>query len=135
MAHLRVKGLCKSFGDTSVLSGVSLEVQSGELLAILGASGNGKTTLLRLIAGFERADAGRIEIDGRIVADARTYLLPEQRHVGYVAQEGALFPHLSVADNIVFGLPRWQRRKRYRVAELLELVGLPASENPNFRYM
>jgi iron(III) transport system ATP-binding protein len=126
MAHLQVRDLCKSFGDGPVLSGVSLEMRSGELLAILGASGSGKTTLLRLIGGFERADAGSIEIDGHVVADARTHLPPEQRRLGYVAQEGALFPHLSVADNIVFGLPRRQRRERYRVAELLELVGLPA---------
>lgn len=126
MAHLQVRELSKSFGGAPVLEGVTLEVQPGELLAILGASGSGKTTLLRLICGFERADGGTIEIDGRIVADARTRLLPEQRRVGYVAQEGALFPHLSVADNIVFGLSRWQRRKRYRVAELLEFVGLPA---------
>jgi iron(III) transport system ATP-binding protein len=127
MAHLQVRDLCKRFGDTQVLSGASFQVQPGELVAVLGASGSGKTTLLRLICGFERADAGSIEIDGRVVADARTHIPPEQRLVGYVAQEGALFPHLSVADNIVFGLPRWQRRKRYRVVELLELVGLPAS--------
>jgi iron(III) transport system ATP-binding protein len=127
MAHLQVRNLYKSFGTMQVLNGVGLEVQPGKLLAILGASGSGKTTLLRLICGFERPDSGDIEIDERVVADARTYLPPEQRHVGYVAQEGALFPHLSVADNIVFGLPRRQRRQRHSVAELLRLVGLPAS--------
>jgi iron(III) transport system ATP-binding protein len=131
MAHLQVRELSKSFGGAPVLEGVTLEVQPGELLAILGASGSGKTTLLRLICGFERADGGTIDIDGRIVADARTRLPPEQRRVGYVAQEGALFPHLSVADNIVFGLSRWQRRKRYRVAELLELVGHTAHGSPH----
>jgi len=130
MAHLQLRDLCKSYGDTTVLRGINLDVRSGGLLAILGASGSGKTTLLRLICGFERADAGSIEVDGRIMADQRAHLPPEQRRVGYVAQEGALFPHLQVAENIVFGLPRWQRRKRHRVAELLELVGLPTSFAP-----
>ncbi|MGH6673914.1 MAG: ABC transporter ATP-binding protein [Bryobacteraceae bacterium] len=124
MVHLRIEKLVKGFGGEPVLRGIDLAVQSGRLLAVLGASGSGKTTLLRLICGFERPDGGIIEISGRIASDARTHLSPEQRQVGYVAQEGALFPHLSVADNIAFGLPRRLRRKRDRVFELLELVGL-----------
>ncbi len=127
MAHLNIKELGKRFGGVPVLNGVRLTVRFGELLAILGASGSGKTTLLRLICGFERADAGIIEIDGQVVADPRIHVPPDQRQIGYVAQEGALFPHLSVADNIVFGLPRRLRRARHRVAELLDLVGLPGS--------
>jgi len=127
MTHLLIKELDKRFLGDPVLRGVDLAVRSGELVAILGASGSGKTTLLRLICGFERADDGTIAIDGRIVAGPQTHLPPEQREIGYVAQEGALFPHLSVADNIVFGLPRRLRRARFRVTELLELVGLPAS--------
>jgi len=124
MLHLRIDKLSKGFGGVPVLRGIDLAVHSGELLAILGASGSGKTTLLRLICGFERPDAGSIEISGRIITDPRTHLSPEQRQIGYVAQDGALFPHLSVADNIVFGLPRQLRRKQYHVFELLELVGL-----------
>jgi iron(III) transport system ATP-binding protein len=110
-----------------VLSGVDLTVASGALVTILGASGSGKTTLLRLICGFERADAGTIEVDERTVSGPGLHVPPEQRQIGYVAQEGALFPHLTVADNIGFGLPRRLRRTRQRVTELLELVGLPAS--------
>jgi iron(III) transport system ATP-binding protein len=127
MATLRITGLAKSFGGNRVLSGVDLTVASGALVTILGASGSGKTTLLRLVCGFERADAGTIEVDDRLVFGPGLHVPPEQRQIGYVAQEGALFPHLSVADNIVFGLPRRLRRTHQRVGELLELVGLPAS--------
>ena len=127
MAHLEISNLSKSYDRQPVLNDLNLSVSSGQLVAILGASGSGKTTLLRLICGFERADAGGIEIDGRAVSGPRTHLPPEQRQVGYVAQEGALFPHLSVADNIAFGLSRRMRRAHDRVAELLDLVGLPRS--------
>jgi iron(III) transport system ATP-binding protein len=127
VAELRIAGLAKAFGSHQVLHDLSLAVASGNLVAILGASGSGKTTLLRLICGFERADAGVIEVGGQRVVGPRLHLPAERRQIGYVAQEGALFPHLSVADNIVFGLPRRERRARHRVGELLELVGLPAS--------
>ena len=127
MADLRIAGLAKAFGTQTVLQDVSLEIGSGRLVAILGASGSGKTTLLRLICGFERADAGIIEVDGQRIAGTGLHVPAERRQIGYVAQEGALFPHLSVADNIVFGLPRRSRRARYRVGELLDLVGLSAA--------
>ncbi|MCX4164869.1 MULTISPECIES: ABC transporter ATP-binding protein [Paraburkholderia] len=127
MSELRIRGLHKSFDGHPVLHGIDLSVERGTLLALLGPSGSGKTTLLRVLCGFERADGGTVEIDGRRVVGDGLHLPSEQRRVGYVPQEGALFPHLSVADNIVFGLPRAQRRARHRVAELLELVGLPAS--------
>jgi iron(III) transport system ATP-binding protein len=126
MSELRIRGLRKSFDGQPVLHGIDLSVERGTLLALLGPSGSGKTTLLRLLCGFERADGGSVDIDGRRVADDNLHMPSEQRRIGYVPQEGALFPHLSVADNIVFGLPRMQRRARHRVAELLELVGLPA---------
>jgi iron(III) transport system ATP-binding protein len=126
MTELSIAGLAKSFGPNAVLRGVDLDVASGKLVAILGPSGSGKTTLLRLLCGFERADKGVIRIGGDVVSDGTRHVPPERRHIGYVAQEGALFPHLSVADNVVFGLPLDQRRARHRVGELLELVGLPA---------
>jgi len=127
MATLAIKGLSKAFGQHQVISNVDLDVPSGKLVAILGASGSGKTTLLRLICGFERADAGQIQIGDDVAVDRHRHLLPEKRQIGYVAQEGALFPHLSVADNIVFGLKRRQRRLHAGVGELLEMVGLSAS--------
>ncbi len=104
------------------LGPLSLAVGRGELLVVVGPSGSGKTTLLRLIAGFERPDSGTIIIDGRVVADATRWVEPEERRVGMVFQDYALFPHLTVEQNIAFGLSR--RRSRARARELLELVGL-----------
>ncbi len=104
------------------LGPLSLSVQKGELVAVLGPSGSGKTTLLRVIAGFERPDRGSIVIDGRIVADATRWVEPEDRGVGMVFQDYALFPHLTVAQNIAFGLNK--NDSRARIHELLKLVGL-----------
>jgi iron(III) transport system ATP-binding protein len=123
MAALAIIGLHCRF-RRPVLTGVNLTVAPGGLTAILGASGSGKSTLLRLICGFERPQAGTIAIGNRIVAGPGVFVPPERRHVGYVAQEGALFPHLSVAHNILFGLKR-RDRKLGRAVELLGLVGLP----------
>jgi iron(III) transport system ATP-binding protein len=120
---MRVSGLHKSFGRHPVLTGVDLDVASGSFTALLGPSGSGKTTLLRVIAGFERADAGSVEVGGRIVDDGRAFVSPARRRIGFVSQEGTLFPHLTVGRNIGFGLPRGADRKA-RVAELLELVGM-----------
>ena len=123
MTQLAVTGLYKAFGDHPVLAGVDLEVPAGSLTAILGPSGSGKTTLLRVLAEFERADAGTVTIGGSVVDGPGVYLPPERRRIGYVPQEGSLFPHLTVAANIGFGLPARQRRGP-ATAELLEAVGL-----------
>ncbi|MFN2497394.1 MAG: ABC transporter ATP-binding protein, partial [Pseudonocardiaceae bacterium] len=122
MSELAVRGVVKSFGATTVLRGVDLSVPKGALAAVLGPSGCGKTTLLRVVAGFDRADAGEVVIGGRLVSGPGVAVPPERRRVGMVPQEGALFPHLSVAGNVGFGLPRRQRTSR--VAEMLDLVGL-----------
>ena len=122
MSELQITGLHKSFGATQVLEGLELSVPAGSLTAILGASGSGKTTLLRVLAGLLRADRGTIEIGGRIVDGRGEHVPAERRHVGYVPQEGALFPHLTVKANITFGLARRERRGGAR--ELLETVGL-----------
>ena len=123
MSELVVRGLEKSFGSVRVLEELDLVVPAGRLAAVLGPSGCGKTTLLRIVAGFETADRGTVVLDGVQVAGPGMHLPPERRRVGVVPQEGALFPHLTVAGNVGFGLSRAQRRAG-RIDELLGLVGL-----------
>jgi iron(III) transport system ATP-binding protein len=131
-----VRGLWKSFGKVEVLRNVDLEVPTGSLTAVLGPSGCGKTTLLRMIAGFDQPDAGTISLNGQVVFERGRSTPPERRHVGYVAQEGALFPHLNVEANLLYGLSRFGRGNREqgrdRAIELLELVGL--EENLRTRF-
>ncbi len=125
MAELRCEGLAKSYGARTVLADLDLVVPAGTLTAILGASGSGKTTLLRLIIGFIAADEGTITVDGSVVAEAgKVNVAADKRAIGYVAQEGALFPHLTVAENVAFGLPRAERKTSARIGEALDLVGL-----------
>jgi iron(III) transport system ATP-binding protein len=126
MSSLTVKDLTKAFGTTPVLTGVDLHVPSGSFTALLGPSGCGKTTLLRLIAGFEDPDTGTVAVGDRLVTGAGRSVAARRRGIGFVPQEGGLFPHLTVAGNISFGLPRRQRRDGGRVRELLRLVGLDA---------
>ncbi len=102
---IRLSGVTKRFGDVVALDEASLAVRRGEIVALLGPSGCGKTTLLRTIAGFERPDGGSIEIDGRPVTDVSSWIPPERRRVGMVFQDYALFPHLTVAQNVGFGIP------------------------------
>jgi ABC-type polar amino acid transport system ATPase subunit len=118
-----LSGIHKYFGRTEVLAGIDLSIPAGSVLALLGPSGCGKTTLLRLIAGFDPLDEGQIAFGGRTMATARTCVPPEQRAIGYVPQEGTLFPHLTVEGNIRFGLMRRSGRHE-RVKEVLALTGL-----------
>jgi iron(III) transport system ATP-binding protein len=120
-----LSGVVKSFGPVRAVQGVSLEIERGELMAVLGPSGCGKTTLLRLVAGFERPDEGRISVAGRELAGPECFVMPENRRVGTVFQDYALFPHLTVKANVAFGLSRRERDERERLTQrTLELVGL-----------
>ncbi|MDP8937639.1 MAG: ABC transporter ATP-binding protein, partial [Actinomycetota bacterium] len=110
-------------GGVVALDGVDLVVPTGDLVAVLGPSGCGKSTLLRVIAGFERPDRGTVCVGGRTVAGPATCMAPERRRVGIVPQEQALFPHLSVAANVAYGLPRGPGRDG-RVDDMLRLAGL-----------
>ena len=126
MTALTLTGVTKAFGSTRVLQGVDLHVPARTLTAVLGPSGCGKTTLLRLVAGFDDPDSGTIALAGAVVAGDGRPRPPQRRRVGYVPQEGALFPHLSVAANVTFGLPR-RERSAATVARFLSLVGLDAA--------
>ena len=130
MPDLHCVGVAKAYGARRVLTDVDLEVPSGTLTAILGASGSGKTTLLRVVVGFVAPDHGTIAVGDDVLADERRHVAPERRAIGYVPQEGALFPHLTVGENIGFGLARAERQHGARVAETLELVGLDESYAP-----
>ncbi|RGC66985.1 Fe(3+) ions import ATP-binding protein FbpC [Micromonospora sp. MW-13] len=123
MSYLELRAVAKRYGPVDALTRVDLTVAPGTLTAVLGPSGCGKTTLLRCVAGFEHIDAGSITVDGRTVAGDSTHLAPHRRKVAIVPQESALFPHLSVRDNVAYGLDRATRRTS-RVHEVLTLVGL-----------
>jgi iron(III) transport system ATP-binding protein len=126
MNELHVEGLTKSYGaDEPVLRGLDLTVPSGALAAVLGPSGCGKTTMLRIVAGFLHGEAGTVRLGDRLLSGPGVHVSPERRRIGIVPQEGALFPHLSVARNVAFGLTRVERsERRRRTEDMLELVGL-----------
>ncbi|APW42561.1 ABC transporter ATP-binding protein [Rhodoferax saidenbachensis] len=124
MTFLDLSAVRKSYGPVVALDTVSLAVPEGSRTAIVGASGSGKTTLLRIIAGFDLPDAGKVVLGGQLLADGPQAVPAHQRGIGYVAQDGALFPHLRIADNVGFGLPRDTPQRQARIAELMDMVAL-----------
>ena len=125
MSDVSLRGVSKSFGALQAVREVSLEIERGELMAVLGPSGCGKTTLLRTIAGFERPDAGTVVVGDEVVAGSGRFVPPERRRIGMVFQDYALFPHLTVRANVAFGLAARPRDERDPVTlRTLELVGL-----------
>lgn len=132
MEVLSIKNLSKRFGQKLqyAVNSANLTVEKGELLALVGESGSGKTTLLRLIAGFEEADNGQIIINGEKVVDDNFSIKPEKRKIGMVFQDYALFPHLTVSENIEFGLSKnIFKDKKARVQEVMQMVGLRSYAN------
>lgn len=124
MSFLDIQAVRKAYGSTIVLDGVDLRVAAGSRTAIVGPSGSGKTTLLRIIAGFETPDTGRVVMGERVLADGPDAVPAHRRGIGFVPQDGALFPHLSVADNVGFGLPRDTPQRLRRIDELMDMVAL-----------
>ncbi|MGE7957498.1 ABC transporter ATP-binding protein [Pseudomonas sp. NPDC089530] len=126
MNALELNAICKSFGAQRVLDHIDLSVPAGSRTVIVGPSGSGKTTLLRLIAGFEFPDSGSLSLNGQPLFDSTHEVPAHQRLIGYVPQDGALFPHMTVAANIGFGLAAKGSARQERIAELLDSVALPA---------
>jgi iron(III) transport system ATP-binding protein len=124
VTFLQLKGLVKRFGAVAALDGVSFNANAGSRTAIVGPSGSGKTTLLRLIAGFDVPDSGSITLGGEDLAQGKQAKPAHLRGIGVIAQDGALFPHLSVGDNIGFAIPRDEKNRVNLIAGLAETVGL-----------
>ena len=126
MSILKLINLSKTFSEKEgrVVDNVSLEMEQGEILALLGESGSGKTTVLRMIAGFEPPSSGEVHIDGKLAAGNGTFIMPEKRGVGVVFQDYALFPHLTVRQNMEFGLKGLDSGLRSeRINEMMEITG------------
>ncbi|PIE25288.1 MAG: ABC transporter ATP-binding protein [Neptuniibacter caesariensis] len=127
--HLNLTDVTISYGDTEVVHSVSLVLEKGEIGCLLGPSGCGKSTLLRAIAGFEAVKSGSITMLGKTLSSSSANIPTEKRKIGMVFQDIALFPHLSIADNIAFGIRHWSKSEQtQRIKELLDLVGLPGLE-------
>ncbi len=124
MTILELRAIRKSYGPIEVLGGIDLSVAAGSRTAIVGPSGSGKTTLLRIIAGFEAPDSGRVSFGEQLLADGPDMVPAHRRGIGFVPQDGALFPHLTVAENVGFGLPRNTPGRDERIAELMDMVAL-----------
>ncbi|HQZ12821.1 MAG TPA: ABC transporter ATP-binding protein [Devosia sp.] len=133
MSVLSIRGLAKRYGATQALADFDLDVAGGSRVAIVGPSGSGKTTLLRLIAGFESPDAGEIKLDGQTLATAEAGVPAHRRNVGLVMQEGALFPHLSILDNIRFGITDRAdgEAEALKLMDLVELDRAMANRSPH----
>jgi iron(III) transport system ATP-binding protein len=127
MSLLSLQNVSKAYGEVKALRDVSLTLEPNSRTAVVGASGSGKSTLLRLIAGFDVPDSGRVAMDGQILANGAAAVPAYQRGIGFVSQDGALFPHLSVADNIGFGLDRSGPEREARILELMDMVELARS--------
>jgi iron(III) transport system ATP-binding protein len=127
--RLEVRNLKRAFDGRVVVDDVSLSIQPGQVTCLLGPSGCGKSTTLRMIAGVDMQDSGEIYVDGNLICDTVFRIPPERRHTGLMFQDFALFPHLSVAENVAFGLSGSRQDKTARVRELLARVGLARFED------
>lgn len=127
MSFLSLRGIGKRYERNTVLDAIDLDMSPGSRTSIVGPSGSGKTTLLRIIAGFEAPDTGRLNLDGKELANGAAIIPAHRRGIGFVTQDGSLFPHLNIADNIGFGLDRGTPGRDRRILDLMHAVDLDTS--------
>jgi len=126
---LTLSNISKSFDNTEVLKDISLDIERGKIISLLGKSGSGKSTLLNIIAGFEQSQSGILCLNNKILSDSHSFVEPQKRNIGFVFQNYALFPHMTIFDNITFGIDRLAKEEKIQVAsKLLDLVDLSGYE-------
>jgi iron(III) transport system ATP-binding protein len=127
---LTLSNISKSFDKTEVLKDITLDIQKGKIISLLGKSGSGKSTLLNIIAGFEQSKTGMLCLNNKILSDKSTFIEPQKRNIGFVFQNYALFPHMTIFDNITFGIYHLKKAEKVKIAnDLLNLVHLNGYEN------
>jgi len=127
---LTLSNISKSFGRTEVLKNITLDIQKGKIISLLGKSGSGKSTLLNIIAGFEHSQTGEIHLNNTVLSDKDIFMEPQHRNIGFVFQNYALFPHMTIFENITFGIDKLVKEEKIKVAsDLLSLVHLNGYES------
>lgn len=127
---LTLNNISKSFGNTEVLKDISLDVQKGKIISLLGKSGSGKSTLLNIIAGFEQSQAGELRLNNTVLSNKNVFIEPQHRNIGFVFQNYALFPHMTIFENITFGIDHLPKEEKIKIAkDLLLLVHLNGYES------
>ena len=126
---LTLNNISKSFDNNEILKDITLDIEKGKIISLLGKSGSGKSTLLNIIAGFEQSKTGILCLNNKILSDQKTFIEPQKRNIGFVFQNYALFPHMTIFDNITFGIENYPKEEKNKIAkELLELVHLSGYE-------
>ncbi|BFU76826.1 ATP-binding cassette domain-containing protein [Arcobacter sp. 15-2] len=126
---LTLNNISKSFDNNEILKDITLDIEKGKIISLLGKSGSGKSTLLNIIAGFEQSKTGILCLNNKILSDQKIFIEPQKRNIGFVFQNYALFPHMTIFDNITFGIENYQKEEKNKIAkELLELVHLSGYE-------
>lgn len=126
---LELRNIYKNFGDTEVLKDINLNIKKGEIVSLLGLSGSGKSTILNIISGFEEACGGKVIYKGRTILDDKVFIEPQNRNIGFVFQNYALFPHMNIYDNITFGVSKLKKEQKDRIVDgLLKLIDLEGFE-------
>ena len=126
---LKLKNISKSFNNVEVLKDINLNIKKGKIISLLGKSGSGKSTLLNIIAGFDESDSGEMNVNNKIIFDNNTFIQPQNRNIGFVFQNYALFPHMNIFDNITFGIDDYPKKEKIEISKnLLKLVHLDGYE-------